>query len=364
MTRIFLAASQLRLYTVGAVITKRFLISCLCALFVITLSALGAAPAIGIATASGHFTVEKSQVWGNTTLFDGASVETQQASSELALRSGVKLQLGAMSRAKVWENRLALERGVGQAFGPSAFEVDAAGLKIHSAEGTARFRVALNDRLEVTALAGVARVVNSSGVVLASIPAGRAMSFAMQQGSATGAITRTGCLLYKDGHYILSGRKHAGSGGVERSGRSGSRAAGEYGQSRGSGRNCGCDEAGGEHRDFAAQCRDRYREIAGRVPERGGWVECADRCTGERSRAGKHSRSRQDSSGGFERRWWNVDRREGCAYRSDRWGRRGSSDCSCGPQELDQPIAGFYNEECPKPHRHSSNRTKTVSSLS
>ncbi len=29
------------------------------------------------------------------------------------------------------------------------------------------------------------------------------MSFAIQQGSATGTITRTGCLLYKDGHYIL-----------------------------------------------------------------------------------------------------------------------------------------------------------------
>ena len=166
-------------------------------------SALGAAPAIGIATASGHFTVEKSQVWGNSTLFDGATVETQQASSELALRSGVKLQLGAMSRAKVWENRLALERGVGQAYGTSAFELDAAGLKIRSADGAARFRVAVNDRVEVTALAGVARVMNSSGAMLASIPAGRAMSFAMQQGSATGAITRTGCLLYKDGHYIL-----------------------------------------------------------------------------------------------------------------------------------------------------------------
>ncbi len=167
------------------------------------MNSFGAAPAIGIATASGHFTVEKSQVWGNSTLFEGATVETQQASSELALRNGVKLQLGAMSRAKIWENRLALERGVGQAFGSAAFELDAAGLKIHSADGAGRFRVALNDRLEVTTLAGVARVTNSSGAVLASIPAGRAMTFAMQQGAATGAITRTGCLMYKDGHFIL-----------------------------------------------------------------------------------------------------------------------------------------------------------------
>jgi hypothetical protein len=37
---------------------------------------------------------------------------------------------------------------------------------------------------------------------MAAIPAGRTMSFAMQA-SATGTMTRTGCLLYKDGHFIL-----------------------------------------------------------------------------------------------------------------------------------------------------------------
>jgi hypothetical protein len=39
-------------------------------------------------------------------------------------------------------------------------------------------------------------------VVLASIPAGRRMNFAMQAGAA-GTVTRTGCLLYKDGHFLI-----------------------------------------------------------------------------------------------------------------------------------------------------------------
>jgi hypothetical protein len=39
-------------------------------------------------------------------------------------------------------------------------------------------------------------------VVLASIPAGRRMNFAMQAGAA-GTVTRTGCLLYKDGHFLM-----------------------------------------------------------------------------------------------------------------------------------------------------------------
>ena len=47
----------------------------------------GSAP-IGIITASGHFTLEQSQVWGNSTLFDGSAVETDAASSVIVLRNG------------------------------------------------------------------------------------------------------------------------------------------------------------------------------------------------------------------------------------------------------------------------------------
>jgi hypothetical protein len=155
---------------------------------------------IGIATASGHFNVQSSEVWGNSTLFDGATVQTDKASSELALRNGVKVQLGAASKAQIWEHRVLLERGVGQIASPAAYEIDAAGLKINA--NGARVRVSMTDRIEVVSFAGSARVTTQTGSLLAAIPAGRAMSFAMQAGS-TGVISRTGCLLYKDGHFIL-----------------------------------------------------------------------------------------------------------------------------------------------------------------
>jgi hypothetical protein len=159
-------------------------------------------PAIGIVTASGNVTVERSEVWGNSTLFDGATVETKSSSSDLALRNGVRVQLAAGSRAQIWQNHVALEHGIGQMAGPASYELDAAGLRIHAASETGRLRVTLGDRVEVMALAGVARVTNGAGLLLASIPAGRGMSFSQQAG-ATGSVTRTGCLLYKDGHYIL-----------------------------------------------------------------------------------------------------------------------------------------------------------------
>jgi hypothetical protein len=161
-------------------------------------AAFAASPAIGIVTASGHFTLERSEVWGNSTLFEGSTVETGQASSSLALRNGARLELGAASKVKVFANRAVLEKGVGVVAGP--YEIDAAGLKISSAG--ARLRIAMTDRVEVAVVSGAARVTTGGGLLLASIPAGRSMSFSMQAG-ATGVVARTGCLVYKDGHYLL-----------------------------------------------------------------------------------------------------------------------------------------------------------------
>ena len=160
-------------------------------------------PVIGIVSASGHFTVDRSEVWGNTTLFEGAKIETGSASSEAALRNGVRIQLGSGSSASVSESRLTLGRGVGQVAAPESYEVSAGGLSIRSAAGTSRVRVSLvaDGGLEVTTLSGAARVANRAGSLLASIPAGRHMNFAAQ--AAVGVVTRTGCLLSKDGRYLI-----------------------------------------------------------------------------------------------------------------------------------------------------------------
>jgi hypothetical protein len=202
MTRISLARLQAPTLYYWCVISKSVLF-----LSTVLASAVYAGtPAIGIVTASGHVTVERSEVWGNSTLFDGATVETKSSSSDLALRNGVRVQLAAESRARIWQNHIALERGIGQMAAPASYELDAAGLRIRGASEspneTTRLRVTIGDRVEVMALAGAARVTNGAGLLLASIPAGRGMSFSQQAG-ATGAVMRTGCLLYKDSHFIF-----------------------------------------------------------------------------------------------------------------------------------------------------------------
>ncbi len=170
----------------------------------LSVSALAAkSPAIGVVTASGHFMLDRSEVWGNTTLFDGGRIDNGSASSEAALRNGVRIQLGSASSANVSESRLTLLKGVSQIAAPENYDVSAGDLSIRSAAGNSRVRVAwiANGGVEVTALTGAARVANRTGLVLASIPAGRRMSFAMQ--AAAGVVTRTGCLLSKDGRYLL-----------------------------------------------------------------------------------------------------------------------------------------------------------------
>lgn len=162
-----------------------------------------ASPAIGIVTASGHFTLDRSQVWGNATVFDGSVIETSSASSEIALRNGAKLQLAKDSRARLLTDRVVIEKGTGLVSGPPSFEVNAANLKIHT-DGRLRIDLASGVHVaavHVAALIGVARVSSANGTLLAAIPAGRAMDFPPQ--AESGTVTRTGCLLYKDNHYIM-----------------------------------------------------------------------------------------------------------------------------------------------------------------
>jgi hypothetical protein len=166
-------------------------------------SGVAKSPAIGVVTASGHFMLDRSEVWGNATLFDGGKIETGAASSEAALRNGVIIQLASGSSATVGESQLTLTKGTGQVAATEDYQVTAGGLAIRSAAGASRVRVAwlAGGAVEVTTLSGAARVASRTGLMLASIPAGRRMDFAMQ--AASGVVTRTGCLLSKDGRFLL-----------------------------------------------------------------------------------------------------------------------------------------------------------------
>ncbi len=172
---------------------------------------LSAGPvSIGLVTASGPLTVDRSSIWGNATLFEGTSVSTADASGEVALRNGVRIQLAPSSQAVIGEKHARLERGatqinVGKANASKAYEVEAHGLRI-AADAGARVVVALDasNRVQVSSLSGKASVSDHAGVLLAAIQPGRTVAFAMPQNQpASTSVMRNGCLLYKDMHFIL-----------------------------------------------------------------------------------------------------------------------------------------------------------------
>jgi hypothetical protein len=202
-TKSILGAVHTRTRAITSILSSFLTVTYLSADSLAATSGVAKSPVIGAVTASGHFSLDRSEIWGNATLFDGGKIETGAASSEVALRNGVKIQLASSSSATVSESQLTLTKGTGQVAATEDYQVAAGGLAIRSANGASRVRVAwlAGGAVEVTALSGSARVANRTGLVLASIPAGRHMDFAMQ--AAIGVVTRTGCLLSKDGRFLI-----------------------------------------------------------------------------------------------------------------------------------------------------------------
>lgn len=172
---------------------------------VISVSSLTASStAIGLATANGSFQVNTSKVWGNTTLFEGSVVQTAKAPSQLKLNSGVQMRLAADSRAKVYEGRTVLEQGLGQLESSKSYPVEARSLRIYadSPGGVAQVQMKDSKKVVVAAVKGSVRVTNAGGVLVASLTPGRTLEFEPQAGAA--APTKvTGCLLRRDGKYIV-----------------------------------------------------------------------------------------------------------------------------------------------------------------
>ena len=169
------------------------------------LTAGSAASAIGIATAKGSFQVDNATVSGNSTLFDGALVETGTVGTVLELDGGVRMYLGSASRAKVYRDRLILERGEGQIESAGRYKFEAGNLRILPASPEATARVALqgDSRVRVSALAGDLQVTTDTGTLLASLDPGRTLEFEPQAAGAAAPFRVSGCVQKQDGRFLL-----------------------------------------------------------------------------------------------------------------------------------------------------------------
>lgn len=164
-----------------------------------------ASPAIGVALTQGSLRVDDARVIGNGTLFEGTTVETGDTSSQLRLNDGVQMRLASGSRGRVFRDRMILDRGASQVENAGRFLIEAKGLHIVVEGPNAAGRVAVKDEnlVQVAALRGQFRVLTANGVTLAALAAGKALEFDAQQAGASAPWSMSGCVLERDGRYLL-----------------------------------------------------------------------------------------------------------------------------------------------------------------
>ena len=93
-------------------------------------------PSIGIAVADAPFQFDKSNVYGNATLFDGSLIETAAVSSDLVLHNGARLRLGSGSQARIHAGRLVLEKRQTEISATSKYSIEALGGKAAKSDGS------------------------------------------------------------------------------------------------------------------------------------------------------------------------------------------------------------------------------------
>jgi len=163
-----------------------------------------AAPAIGVATSSGSFQVNHARVSGNSTVFDGAAVETEESTSRVRWNGGAWIELAAESKATIFAHRARLEAGFGELRAGADFEVEARGLRIATASPKALARIRLDgpDTVLVGAVNGDVRVYSQAGLLVANVNPGVALSF-RPGAAAPDEFKISGCLLVKAKRYIV-----------------------------------------------------------------------------------------------------------------------------------------------------------------
>jgi hypothetical protein len=163
-------------------------------------------PAIGFVTAAGAVQLDASPVARHGTLFQGSTVETASAGSQIEIPKAATVHLGSASRAQMFRDHMILEKGDSEVSGAAHFWVEARGLRIDSPESTAVAMVSLrgDKKVMVMALGGPVRVANTQGVAVAWVKAGKTLQLEPQEGgTAPVASTLTGCLQKIGGHYFL-----------------------------------------------------------------------------------------------------------------------------------------------------------------
>ena len=174
----------------------------LLACFAIVLSA--ASTPVGVLTTVGSIRVDGADVRGNGTVLNGSIIETANNPSQLSLKNGIRFDLAAQSRAKVYDSHAVLELGASQVHASNGYPIQVNSLSVVPVgQSTIRVFRTSASKLQVSAVSGQAEVHNAGGLLIAKVFPGSALDFDQPAG-AGGPTQVSGRLEKRDGHYMVT----------------------------------------------------------------------------------------------------------------------------------------------------------------
>jgi hypothetical protein len=171
--------------------------------------ALAASPSIiGSVTARGETKIDNHDVQGSGTVFDGSVIETGQSVSseaDLRLTNNAVVTLLRDSRGTLYRDHFVLERGRARLGSTDSFRIQANDVLVVPTEAHSSGIVSIDPANSVTVEAknGTLEVRNSSGVGVARVQSGNALSFSAASGKSPTEFSATGKVSSENGRYYL-----------------------------------------------------------------------------------------------------------------------------------------------------------------
>lgn len=189
------------LYQTEAVMHRKTTLAVVCAALAIGVPVFAATQPIGVAMSEGTILVNDTQTPGNTTVFDGSTLQTQKSASQVRLKDGAQVRFESDSRGKLFRDHMDLQQGAAKIEDYSAI---ANGLSIH-ADGKSSASVSVKGKVvEVAALTGDVHVFNAAGMNVANLLPGRALDLLPQEAGASSPSTLTGCAVKNGNNFFLT----------------------------------------------------------------------------------------------------------------------------------------------------------------
>lgn len=165
------------------IVTLTCLATCLAALPLV----YAAGPVVGVAVSQGRMEVDRAVVDGNAGLTSGASIRTDAVPTRIQLINGSRATLGVESEARVYADRLVLERGGGLL---ATGRMDAKGFQIVPVgDSKARVDMIKGNVVQVAALNGPVNVTDAAGVLIAQVTPEAPLTFEPEEKKADTAKT-------------------------------------------------------------------------------------------------------------------------------------------------------------------------------